>query len=770
MFDIGRDSFNRADGPLGTADLGGAWAHVNASTGGVVATNRCGTTNTGMAVALPVAQKQVRVQGTVSGFYARITALVGDAPFRYLALLYDNASPTLALAYHWPDGSFGIRASAPATAGQNVLAIEVDGLEVRCYENGVLRITHTLTQAEFDYLGDRAGIRLADATAWVDDWSASIFANATDMPAVSVRFARTAAPFAVPDALDWVTLSDNPVRNLSTRAGRARPLDRVPPTELSIVLDNRNGNLDPRNPASPYTPDVVPGRHIEVTITPVDGAPAVLFRGYVDRWQPRYSKGQAWCEVTARDALAYLATYRLGASLHEDLILASSPRDYVPMATGEVRSGFFDRLYTPNVVRTGDLDGLSATVSMDTADLSPFDRRGSVRYSGSTVAGGSSDIGGFPNVAPWSAEFVFSADLAPANSDLLNGTGWRVEFASGKAVARFVRASDETTFSTPLSGTLATGVPHLVTVTYDASNVGRLYVNGALVGSASVGGALKAQPLAGMFVGGTSTRPYTGRIGRLAGWSTVRSLAHHQAHWDAVSAPWDEDANSDDRFSHALAYVGWPAALTSAGAGNAAVEPFAPEGAYLLDYLHHLEDTEGGYVAVAPAGVVTFVPDAAPTSYPVTLAPDAVPYGDGVVVTDGIDDIVTEVVATRRATATSVVATSAAGKARYGTLSTSLDNLANAASSGAQTTASNLVARHSVERPKVEGLVLYPRRGDTPWATVLALRTGQGFRFKMTAGYSLDWLCSVLAVTHDADWSTANWVTTLSLLWEQDAP
>ncbi len=63
------------------------------------------------------------------------------------------------------------------------------------------------------------------------------------------------APFVEPT---WTRLdtAGNGVRRLNKRAGRRARFLPTPPTDLVMVLDNRNGALDPASPASPHSPNV----------------------------------------------------------------------------------------------------------------------------------------------------------------------------------------------------------------------------------------------------------------------------------------------------------------------------------------------------------------------------------------------------------------------------------------------------------------------------------------------------------------------------------
>jgi hypothetical protein len=69
-----------------------------------------------------------------------------------------------------------------------------------------------------------------------------------------VEAAFGSTPFVEPA---WTRLdTDNGVRSLSKRHGRKARYEPLPPADLTLVLDNKNGRLDSANTASPYFPNV----------------------------------------------------------------------------------------------------------------------------------------------------------------------------------------------------------------------------------------------------------------------------------------------------------------------------------------------------------------------------------------------------------------------------------------------------------------------------------------------------------------------------------
>ncbi|HEY7061724.1 MAG TPA: LamG domain-containing protein [Chloroflexota bacterium] len=119
-------------------------------------------------------------------------------------------------------------------------------------------------------------------------------------PQVTVEIAFGTDPLAPPVWLD-VTPA---VQAFSITRGRQHPLDRVEAGTAQIVLDNRNRWFDPTNAGSPYWPNVVPRRRVQIRAT--HGTTRPLFTGYVESWpQEQRTVGDATVTVSCTDAFLY---------------------------------------------------------------------------------------------------------------------------------------------------------------------------------------------------------------------------------------------------------------------------------------------------------------------------------------------------------------------------------------------------------------------------------------------------------------------------------
>ena len=101
------------------------------------------------------------------------------------------------------------------------------------------------------------------------------------------------------DAL--VDLSDR-VRSLTVRRGRSDLTEPVQVGRAQVVLDNRDGALDPQNEASAFFPGVQPRRSVKLY-----GDGEQVFDGFVDTISLDYTlDGDATVVVTAQDGLSRL--------------------------------------------------------------------------------------------------------------------------------------------------------------------------------------------------------------------------------------------------------------------------------------------------------------------------------------------------------------------------------------------------------------------------------------------------------------------------------
>jgi hypothetical protein len=161
------DSFNRADGALGNADTGQAWANIGAN-GLLIVSNQAAASNgsSNNNVSIPVGVSDMRVElTTVSG------SLSGVGP---LARYVDTSHfVRTILGNSWSInevGGAGVIASGTTTWNNGDRArLDVVGLTASLYQNGVLLGSGTLLNA----VGTSAGIWIGPTiSARVDDFKA----------------------------------------------------------------------------------------------------------------------------------------------------------------------------------------------------------------------------------------------------------------------------------------------------------------------------------------------------------------------------------------------------------------------------------------------------------------------------------------------------------------------------------------------------------------------------------------------------------------------
>lgn len=111
-------------------------------------------------------------------------------------------------------------------------------------------------------------------------------------PVLTVRIALVNAPFTAIASLTWVDISayvwleNNPGgQQISINRGRQFELDSMQAGTCTLILDNRDRRFDPDNTASPYYPNVIPTKRINVRATWASVTYDV-FTGYVESWVP----------------------------------------------------------------------------------------------------------------------------------------------------------------------------------------------------------------------------------------------------------------------------------------------------------------------------------------------------------------------------------------------------------------------------------------------------------------------------------------------------
>lgn len=116
-------------------------------------------------------------------------------------------------------------------------------------------------------------------------------------------------------ATTWTTIPATTVRAISIRRGRTREDQAVQSGTMTLTLDNRSGNYDPDNPASPYMWSgysiLTKGLGVQLQAT-YSGTSYTIFRGYLEQLSADQSLDPV-ATITFTDALSQLSQQSLTA-------------------------------------------------------------------------------------------------------------------------------------------------------------------------------------------------------------------------------------------------------------------------------------------------------------------------------------------------------------------------------------------------------------------------------------------------------------------------
>lgn len=98
---------------------------------------------------------------------------------------------------------------------------------------------------------------------------------------------------------------------IAIRRGRQYELNRIEAGTVNMGLDNRDRRFDPTNSSSPYYPNVIPMRKINIqavwSSTPYD-----LYTGYVENWPPNWPAGyDSTVQISCVDGFKYFANTQI---------------------------------------------------------------------------------------------------------------------------------------------------------------------------------------------------------------------------------------------------------------------------------------------------------------------------------------------------------------------------------------------------------------------------------------------------------------------------
>ncbi len=159
----------------------------------------------------------------------------------------------------------------------------------------------------------------------------------TDLLGIEVSLALGADLAADPATWSWTDITDY-VRyapGIEVTVGRRDETSESQPSQCRLTLDNTSGRFTPRNPSSPYYPNVRFNCPLRVRVDPGTGY-ATRFVGFVDEWPIRWdiSGNDKTVDVTASGVLRRLNQARDNRSALFREIMRADPDAYWPLEAG----------------------------------------------------------------------------------------------------------------------------------------------------------------------------------------------------------------------------------------------------------------------------------------------------------------------------------------------------------------------------------------------------------------------------------------------------
>jgi len=474
------------------------------------------------------------------------------------------------------------------------------------------------------------------------------------------------------------------------KTGRDHESDRVRVGTLTMTFRDPDGRFNALNAASPYAPNIRPMVPIRVTET-VGGVTYPVFRGFVERWPPSWSKHGRFgtVTVTAVDMLAPLAATTLRTALDE-VSLADSPDWLYPLDEPQGATAGVD-LIAP--ARNGFATVVSSKYGAGTvawgATTTLFEAPTGVRLVNSTNSSPYSALsylalGGpvVPTGAAWSLECWFSLTASGGYVSLFEQAAndrQRVQVyvsPTGTLAGVVTGASDN---GTGLGGgTVVTdGRWHHVVLSLAADLMKiTLYLDGAVNATAVATAAINT---AGMNVvaaggppyrkvGGTAWIGLTGSLARLAQYPVALLAARVLEHYRAGTQSFYGDTYAA-RATRLLDYAGWTGPRSIAAGSSQMLGATGLAGTDALTALEDNAESEGGVFYADRDGTV--VAEGRGSRFLRTTpalilgdGPGEVPYAQGIAPDYDLTYMANRVTATRPYGVTAV-ATDTASRAWY---------------------------------------------------------------------------------------------------------
>jgi hypothetical protein len=154
---------------------------------------------------------------------------------------------------------------------------------------------------------------------------------------VEVSLAFGADLTADPSTWSWTDITEY-VRyapGIEVTVGRRDETSQSQPSQCTLTLDNASGRFTPRNPSSPYYPNVRFNCPLRVRVDPGSGF-TTRFVGFVDEWPVRWDRSgnDTTVQVTASGVLRRLVQARDNRSAMFREIMLAEPDAYWPLEAG----------------------------------------------------------------------------------------------------------------------------------------------------------------------------------------------------------------------------------------------------------------------------------------------------------------------------------------------------------------------------------------------------------------------------------------------------
>jgi hypothetical protein len=321
------DSFNRANGAVGTADVGGAW-----STGGapaIVSNQLSMASGDTIYINTSTSDVDMSVTWVSKGFisYGQILPRYVDGN-NFVCVRDGDIGKMVAGAYSTVSTHSG------TIAAGSVVRVVAVGSTIKVYDDGVLINTSTVSNFT---TATRQGLR--HDTGYGATW------DTFSVSAVSAA--------GVADALIEVDVTNDPRSGVTTwtditsyargpitiTRGRQDELgDQLAPATATLTLDNSDGRFTPDYTSGPYSAGFRKGIQVRVSVD-LDGTTYRRFTGYVDEIDgPSWPGGvtqQSFVTLTCSDELAQWSKGRKFKDVLTETILRDDPDAYYPLTDGE---------------------------------------------------------------------------------------------------------------------------------------------------------------------------------------------------------------------------------------------------------------------------------------------------------------------------------------------------------------------------------------------------------------------------------------------------